>query len=488
MQKIYGVIYKITNKINNKCYIGQTIRDFNKRYEATGEGIERVYNFHKNNKKYGIYYNKHLLSSIEKYGLDNFDVNKKLDVAYSKEELDMKEIYYISLYDSYNNGYNNTRGGDGVGSNDIRSKKIICLNNNEIFNTISDVRNKYQINPFYNIIKPNEYRNYLGCDENGKDLLFLEYNSYLNKTKGEIKYGIDEDLEVLTDYILTVNKRKQENNIKYYNEKDLKNKMICKNTIYLEDLENIEELEENIIDKNIIPQNTYLNKYNINNNKLIKIYNDFLQMYNDDNFRHDKNIKKSSCLFKNGIKTLKEDILYLKERDLNYKERNNFKFNKNETKYDEIDFFLKEHIKCLLQIKYLYPKRPNNTQDNLYNILLDLEDLINKTNFTKTQKKVLELYKNGFIISEISKQLNKSNSAISNTLDIIVNKIIKTYEKQYEDWYYLNICKGKYKKCNKCSEIKLINKFSKNGEKGYKSICKDCENKRKNNKLIIKNK
>ena len=124
----------------------------------------------------------------------------------------------------------------------------------------------------------------------------------------------------------------------------------------------------------------------------------------------------------------------------------------------------------------------------MYNILLDLEDLINKTNFTKTQKKVLELYKNGFIISEISKQLNKSNSAISNTLDIIVNKIIKTYEKQYEDWYYLNICKGKYKKCNKCSEIKLINKFSKNGEKGYKSICKDCENKRKNNKLIIKNK
>ena len=28
-------------------------------------------------------------------------------------------------------------------------------------------------------------------------------------------------------------------------------------------------LQSNIIDKNIIPQNTYLNKYNINNNKLI---------------------------------------------------------------------------------------------------------------------------------------------------------------------------------------------------------------------------
>ena len=40
--------------------------------------------------------------------------------------------------------------------------------------------------------------------------------------------------------------------------------------------------------------------------------------------------------------------------------------------------------------------------------------------------------------------------------------------------YYLNIRKGEYKRCNKCGEIKLVNKFNKNGSKGVLSICKKC--------------
>ena len=35
-------IYKITNLVNGKCYIGQTITSFNERYNFEGEGIERV--------------------------------------------------------------------------------------------------------------------------------------------------------------------------------------------------------------------------------------------------------------------------------------------------------------------------------------------------------------------------------------------------------------------------------------------------------------
>lgn len=43
--RIYGTIYKITNKINNKVYIGQTTSEFNKRYHYGGNTpIERVYN------------------------------------------------------------------------------------------------------------------------------------------------------------------------------------------------------------------------------------------------------------------------------------------------------------------------------------------------------------------------------------------------------------------------------------------------------------
>ena len=110
----YGVIYKITNKINNKVYIGQTIQGFNFRYNHKGEDIKRVYNYHKYNKSTGRTYNAHLLNSINKYGINNFDVVNVLDVAFSKNELDIKEKTYIGMFNSLYNGYNKTEGGGGT--------------------------------------------------------------------------------------------------------------------------------------------------------------------------------------------------------------------------------------------------------------------------------------------------------------------------------------------------------------------------------------
>lgn len=67
--EVYGVIYKITNKVNGRCYIGQTILGFDRRYH---------YNLYKNTS------NIHLKYAIEKYGFENFYVNKVFDVAFSK--------------------------------------------------------------------------------------------------------------------------------------------------------------------------------------------------------------------------------------------------------------------------------------------------------------------------------------------------------------------------------------------------------------------
>lgn len=92
----YGVIYKITNKVNNKTYIGQTIEGFDRRYS---------YNIFKNT------HNKHLKNSIEKYGIENFDICKIFDIAFSKEELDIKENLYIEQFNSIKNGYNKREGG-----------------------------------------------------------------------------------------------------------------------------------------------------------------------------------------------------------------------------------------------------------------------------------------------------------------------------------------------------------------------------------------
>ena len=120
----YGVIYKIENTVNGKCYIGQTVNSFNKRYWPSGEGIERVYKYHKYCKEYNGYYNAHLLRSIEKYGFDSFIVDEEFDIAYSKEKLNDLEKKYIKKFDCIDNGYNNTEGGANGKYSEEVCKKI----------------------------------------------------------------------------------------------------------------------------------------------------------------------------------------------------------------------------------------------------------------------------------------------------------------------------------------------------------------------------
>lgn len=136
-KEVYGIIYKITNKLNGKCYIGQTTnkKGVRGRYYAAGSSnSERVYLYHKRQKELGHYYNDHLLKSLEKYGFEAFEVCEVFDTAMSKEELNEKEIYYINYFDSFNNGYNMNKGGEGStgvdymkGKNNPMSTPIVQL-------------------------------------------------------------------------------------------------------------------------------------------------------------------------------------------------------------------------------------------------------------------------------------------------------------------------------------------------------------------------
>lgn len=94
----YGYIYKITNSINGKVYIGQTTIGFDKRYKGS------IKNTH----------NEHLKRAIEKYGEENFIIEKEYDFANSQEELNELEIKYIYEFNSTdsNYGYNKTTGGE----------------------------------------------------------------------------------------------------------------------------------------------------------------------------------------------------------------------------------------------------------------------------------------------------------------------------------------------------------------------------------------
>ena len=98
IRKIYGVIYCATNIINDKKYIGQTIRGLNRR---KNEHICLA----NNGSEWAIH------QAIRKYGEDNFEW-MVIDSANNQEELDEKEIYWIDYYNTfYEGGYNMAIGG-----------------------------------------------------------------------------------------------------------------------------------------------------------------------------------------------------------------------------------------------------------------------------------------------------------------------------------------------------------------------------------------
>ena len=95
-----GLIYKITNKINGKIYIGQTIGTLSKRWR------EHCFQASNGEKTYHLYY------AMRKYGIENFMIEEV--ERCSNNLLNEREIYWIAKYNSYNNGYNLTLGGDGA--------------------------------------------------------------------------------------------------------------------------------------------------------------------------------------------------------------------------------------------------------------------------------------------------------------------------------------------------------------------------------------
>ena len=90
-----GIIYKITNKVNGKSYIGQT------RYT-----IEFRLKQHQHKKDNTYFHN-----AIHKYGIENFSI--EILEECNIEDLNSREIFYIAKYNTFKDGYNLTIGGDG---------------------------------------------------------------------------------------------------------------------------------------------------------------------------------------------------------------------------------------------------------------------------------------------------------------------------------------------------------------------------------------
>ena len=105
-----GKIYVYFNKKKyeqegiKKYYVGQTSRTISARSGSNGSG----YHKYDNNIK------SKFANAIRKWGWDSFELTVIEEGIKDQNKLNEKEMYYISFYDSFNNGYNSTEGGDGV--------------------------------------------------------------------------------------------------------------------------------------------------------------------------------------------------------------------------------------------------------------------------------------------------------------------------------------------------------------------------------------
>ena len=92
-------IYKITNDINNKIYIGKTEFSIEKRFHEHCRDA-----FKERNEKRPLY------AAIRKYGVEHFHI-EEIEQTQQPEE---REKYWIEQYGSFKYGYNATLGGDGT--------------------------------------------------------------------------------------------------------------------------------------------------------------------------------------------------------------------------------------------------------------------------------------------------------------------------------------------------------------------------------------
>ena len=255
--KIYGIIYKVENLIDGKIYIGLTTSKYGFKGRYHGEGIQGMYKYYKSRKDRGFNYNRHLYYAIEKYGFDNFKLTERFDIAFSKEELDIKEKTYIALYKSAQEeyGYNLDLGGSCGKHSEITKKrigeankgnspwckgkhlseetkkkiseancvKIVCLNDNKIFESLTIASEEY------GTLKSAICQSCKGKKKSCNGLVFRYYDDYLNMSKEEIEEAIKESrknqwdnaTEAKYKKIVCLDERKVFNSIKeageYYN-------------------------------------------------------------------------------------------------------------------------------------------------------------------------------------------------------------------------------------------------------------------------------
>lgn len=300
------------------------------------------------------------------------------------------------------------------------------------------------------------------------------------RKKNETKYKIYNSNELLKRFeqernlmykLSTVNSDKSNNYDKDDRRKDRDNDSNIFEIFQLP--KNYKKVKDIVIEKKDFKRFPILNDYQQSINHMKEKLKELMEI--DENKLNEEDLRdlrsRKKMIMKN-LKLLKLDMLDAKKQlEMPIIWKAPLKDN-GSADYDMLDMFDKNVVKELLRVH-----KQVDLQDELSCILVDLENLIKKINFTKRQREVLEMWSKGLSASAIARELNVKPQTIAASLDSVIALIVKQYEKDYEDWYYLNIRKGQYKKCKICNKNKLINNFDikKDNKDGHKNICKECQ-------------
>ena len=169
-------IYFIINKITGERYVGQTTN------------FVRRKNEHLSQLKDKTHINKKLQNAWDKYGENNFIVEKIQYDNISKEELNNEEIKYIKQYDSYNNGYNLTIGGDGGNTRSKLNFEQFCFAyfGNKKYNGMTNRTGKYLGVDSSCIASIKNEKSYDLFRQQAKGLSIEEQNNYIERFEKEL--------------------------------------------------------------------------------------------------------------------------------------------------------------------------------------------------------------------------------------------------------------------------------------------------------------
>lgn len=189
-----GFIYKVTNDINEKVYIGQTAFTIEERFAEHCK--DRLQDKSKN---------RPLYNAMNKYGIEHFQIEQIEECPIDK--LSEREIYWIEYYNSYENGYNATRGGEGtrtIKDYNIIAETYLLLKSKEqtakkcgcSVSTVSSVCKLFQIETFNNC----GGRPVARIDEKGNK----KYYKSIRNAAEELSISLQKDMQTIRKRITNV--------------------------------------------------------------------------------------------------------------------------------------------------------------------------------------------------------------------------------------------------------------------------------------------